>query len=460
MMWPCDFAGCQNPAVRTLGSCVICNSHLCSKHIQDTFHHCPTWRNPTAYFPAVQMAEENELRQLISKINFGALAARASRLRNGRTCSVHPARDDEETQGSVLGGMNYHIGVYFDDGIEWIARVRRSNAASPPPALRDYFVQSEAATLKFLERTSVSAPKLIEFALETPDNPIGVGYILMERLRGKPLLWSLATQEQKRKVMDHIADTFIELRKYPFDSLGSLNSPGDLNVGPFAWESLTEFPQSEMRTLGPFSSLEEYHKASIQLILDQIVREEMYSQRPVDAYLVHRFLLDLIPFVLPSSTKHEDQKFYLKHGDDKGNHILVDDNFNVTGIIDWEWAHTASPVNAFNSPISFLPVHEFYEGRNNLGYDEDVFGQILEWKGHQDLADVVRKGRVQHRFAFCCGYDLVDWDGFVGLFQALRNAVKVDEGVDWDAWKAIALDRYKEDAGLQHLLLNRNVDIS
>ena len=178
----------------------------------------------------------------------------------------------------------------------------------------------------------------------------------------------------------------------------------------------------------------------------------MYTQRPVDAYLIHRYLLDIVPHVLPSV---HDENFYLKHADDKGDHILVDAEFNITGIIDREWAHTASLAHAFNSPIGFLPVSDFYRSRNDLGDDEVVFARLLEEKGRQDLARYVRGGRLQHRFAFCCGYDLADWDGFLGLFQGLRDAVGVDEGLDWDEWKTSALKRYKADAGLQ-LLLNRH----
>jgi hypothetical protein len=154
--------------------------------------------------------------------------------------------------------------------------------------------------------------------------------------------------------------------------------------------------------------------------------------------------------VLPAV--HDDEKFYLKHADDKGDHILVDEHFNVTGIIDWEWAHTASPAHAFNSPIGFLPVADFYGGRNDLGDDEVVFARLLEEKGHRDLARFVWNGRLQHRFAFCCGYDLADWDGFLGLFRGLRDAVGVDEGLEWDEWKIAALQRYQDDPGLQLLL--------
>jgi len=355
-----------------------------------------------------------------------------------------------------MGGMNYHVEVCFDDGIKWIARIRRVNATSPPAVLRDYLIQSEVATLKFLEQTGVPAPKVFDFALEHGDNPVGVGYILMEKLPGKSLRWSIATQKQRRKVMNQLADTFIELHKYPFGFLGSLDRPGDSHVGAFARESLTDFTQSKMRTAGPFSSLEEYHRSSLRLILDLIIRKEIYSQQAVDAYLVHRFLLDLIPSVLPSSAQ-DDQNYYLKHADDKGDHILVDEDFNITGIIDWEWAHTASPAHAFNSPIGLLPVADFYNGANSLGNDEIVFARLLEEKAHQDLAGFVWNGRLQHRFAFCCGYDLTDWTGFLGLFRGLRDAVKVDEGLDWDDWKTAALHRYKEDVGLQ-LLLSKHED--
>ena len=403
-----------------------------------------------------------ELTKLIETINTPALEARASQLRQGIPCSVPPLRYDKATRSSVMGGMNYHIEVRFHDGVVWLARVRRFNATSPPPALRDYIIRSEVATLMFLQdETGVPAPKVYDYALEGPHNPVGVGFILFEKIPGKSLRWSVANQEQRTKVMDQLADAFIELSKHTFDRLGSLDTPGGSHVGAFARESLTTFVQSEMRAIGPLSSLEEFHRTSIQLILDLILQNEMYPQRPVDAYLIHRYLLDLVPRVLPPvhSVNDDDDhnnnnngKFYLKHADDKGDHIMVDDEYNITAIIDWEWAHTAVPAHAFNSPIGLLPVAQFYKGNNTLGDDEAVFARLLEAKGRRDLARFVWDGRLQHRFAFCCGYDLADWDGFLGLFRGLRDAVGVDGDLGWDEWRSVALERYEEDAGLQSLL--------
>lgn len=92
--------------------------------------------------------------------------------------------DQQEAQ--LWGGMNYHIEISFDDGISWLARIRRSNATSPLAELRDYILRSEVATLYFLSETQVPVPKVFDFAFcETI--PVGVGYILMERLPGRSL---------------------------------------------------------------------------------------------------------------------------------------------------------------------------------------------------------------------------------------------------------------------------------
>ncbi|KAI1181862.1 hypothetical protein F5B17DRAFT_423159 [Nemania serpens] len=452
-MWTCDAPGCTTSAVRNQGDCVLCNRQLCAKHVQADFHKCPKWEDADNYDPAAQSAEAEELTVLIKRIDTAALATRASELRNMIPCSIPPLYYGRERRNTVMGGMNYHITICFDDRVEWIARIRRFNATSPPPGLRDYIIQSEVATLIFLEKTAVPAPRVFDFALERADNPVGVGYILMEKLPGTSLSWGYKmTQEQKAKMLGQLADIFIELRKYPFDSLGSLVDPEHPQVGAFARESLVDFEQSTMRTMGPLSSWKQYHESSLRLIMDLILRGELYALQPVDAYLIHRFLLDLVPTVVSKVAQGGDGRYYLKHPDDKGDHILVDEDFNITGIIDWEWAYTAPLSNAFNSPMAFLPVSHFFRGANDLGEDETLFARILQEKGHPHLAQAVLTGRPQHIFNFLCGYDLADWEGFLGLFEGLRKAVSVDSELNWDEWRSVALQRYSNDDGLQLLL--------
>jgi aminoglycoside phosphotransferase (APT) family kinase protein len=86
-----------------------------------------------------------------------------------------------------MGGMNYHIEIQFEDGISWLARIRRVNATSPPADLQAYIMRSEVATLQFLRsKTKVPVAEVYDYNLDEK-NPIGVEYILMEKLAGQSL---------------------------------------------------------------------------------------------------------------------------------------------------------------------------------------------------------------------------------------------------------------------------------
>ncbi|EEH10611.1 conserved hypothetical protein [Histoplasma capsulatum G186AR] len=411
-----------------------------------------TEKDEESYDPAAREAEQKEMAILLSKVNVSALLSRASSLRDGVPCSLtRPLQYDRSARSSVMGGMNYHIEIQFQDGLSWLARIRRLNATSPPPDLRAYIMCSEVATLQFLSKTKIPVPKVFDYNLDEK-NPIGVGYILMEKMAGRSLRWSLLSAEQKRKVMSQLADIYIELQRFPFDLMGSLDQPGTERVGFFARESLTDYKNSHMLPMGPFPSSREYLLASIQLTLDLIMREECFSPRAIDAYLVHRFLLDSVSKKIFCPGR-ADGRFYLRHADNKGDHILIDDEYNITGIVDWEWAHTDVKSAAFNSPVMLLPVADFYDGKNQLGEDEVVFAQLLEDKGHEGLAEIVREGRILHRFEFCHGYDVADWEGFLGIFQGLRKALGVDGDLEWETWREKALSNYRDDDQLKKLLL-------
>lgn len=401
--------------------------------------------------PASREVEQKEINNLLEKINIPALLSRASQLRNDLSCHLpQTLQYDRSTRSSVMGGINYHIEIQFEDGVSWLARIRRFNATSPPPDLRRHIMRSEIATLQFLEKTKIPAPRVFDYNLEE-GNPIGVEYILMEKMPGKSLRWSLGSAEQAKKVISQLADIYIELASFPFNSMGSLDQPGTNHVGSFARESLTDYHDSKMHALGPFASYEEYIHAGLRLTLDLTMREEIYTTHAVDAFLVHRFLLDSVPHIL-SYHNFNGGQFYLRHADDKGDHLLVDDDYNITAIVDWEWAHTDPKSRAFISPLMLLPVKDFYDGVNNTGDDELIFAQLLEEKGHRDLAEIVRNGRVLHRFEFCWGYNFHDWQGFLGLFQGFRKATGVDGDLEWEAWREKALGKYKDDNQLKGLI--------
>ncbi|KAG2167872.1 hypothetical protein JADG_007611 [Aureobasidium aubasidani] len=354
--------------------------------------------------------------------------------------------------------MNIHVNVEFQDGVTWLARIRRSNATSPPPIARDYIFSSEIATLQFLENVNVPTPRLLGYALEADEgNNVGVGYMFIERLPGKPLDWARATEDQKHRIIDQLADHAIELSKHPLDKIGSFNRPGDEHIGPIAREEFSDVTDGAIHALGPFTSMREYYTAYLHNTLERILTCQLYTHHALDAYLIHRFLLDLTEQVWP--VEEENEKMYLNHADDKGNHVLVDDNYTITGIIDWEWAFSAPCALSFNSPLVLLDLVGFYAGNPAISPAESYFAEALERKGGMGLAECVRGGRKRRFFEFCCGYDMyTDWEGFKGLFGGLRRCVGGYGELEWEDWREIALERYKEDEGVLQLVVDEQED--
>lgn len=166
------------------------------------------------YDQQIDKAEENEIAQLLHQIDFGQLEMRASSVRNNIPCRVEMPKNDKDSRWSMMGGMKLHVRIIFEDKVCWLARIRRSNATSPPPELRDRIFMSEIQTLLSLQKTDIPTPKVWDYALEGPENPVRVGYILMDCMPGKVLDWSSPSlsEEIKIKIIAQIADVYIQLR--------------------------------------------------------------------------------------------------------------------------------------------------------------------------------------------------------------------------------------------------------
>jgi hypothetical protein len=110
-----------------------------------------------------------------------------------------------------------------------------------------------------------------------------------------------------------------------------------------------------------------------------ITSDEIEANFPVDTYLVHRHRLDIIDCVWKDDSA--DDSFFLKHPDDKGNHILVNDLFDIVEVIDWEWTSMVSKAEAFAPPCMVWPVAEFYEVSNELAAEQLRLASIFRERG-------------------------------------------------------------------------------
>jgi hypothetical protein len=372
-------------------------------------------------------------------------------MRAGVACSLSPISYDEGTSNPILGSVHVHFELRFEDGVTWLVRVRRENAKTPPPVVRDGMIESEVATLQFLQnKKNLPAPVVHGYALEGDEgNEVGVGYILMEKLHGTRLKWASVSESQRHKVMVGLAKVYIALEQRSSVLMGSLTTPKTDHVGAFSLPELSAIVRNRKRPVGPYCEVDNYYEEAVRHTLNLIVQKERYPAQLLDAFLIHRFLIDLIPLLCPKDEGDLSfgEDFYLLHSERLVEHILVDEHYNITGIIDWHRARFVPGQAAFRLPSGMIDLTDYLTGYPSRY--ETTFADILEGMGHERLSRCVRNGRLHHLFLSCWGGDNQSGAAYERLFSALRDAASVDFGLSWLEWKDVAMERYEGEYGIE-----------
>lgn len=246
--------------------------------------------------------------------------------------------------------------------------------------------------------------------------------------------------------MHQLANVFLELERHSLPATGSICTE-DGQVGAFAQGHTFSTPST---SIGPYKSSSQSLAAILDNEIDMISTGEV-STFPVDNYLTNLWKLERAPDFAADATGG----FYIKHFDDKGDHILVDEQHNITGIIDWEFASAESKQAAFASPCMMWPVANFYDGSNQLSAEELEFADIFRSLGREDMANIVLQGRKHQRFLFSVGGTVsVARNEFESLFQGLREALDGKSIGTYSNWKIDAIARAsKDNPDLQRLML-------
>lgn len=320
----------------------------------------------------------------------------------------------------------------------WLARFRLPNHNAPPVEERNFDRRSEFATYRFLAEAGVPVPRVYDCADdEDPSNTVGAGYILVEKLAGRPLDWQEVTQAQREKVMCQLANIYAQLEKHPLGALGRLqpssSSTGEPEVGPafFDYDS-----SGRLVPFGPFDNTDDYYKALIQHKIKLIKTGEIASSAPLDQYLVYRSLLDCLP-------RDEQGSFFLRHVDSRDVNFLVDLDCTITGIIDWELAIVTVKGAAFQSPLLMYNLGELYhQGLSTPSEDEKRFAEILqeETKSHELSALAAQK--LHFRVEQVVETNPEDGKNFARVFSGWWKAATGEQAFDWDTWRREALEKY------------------
>ncbi|KAM6487614.1 hypothetical protein HDV62DRAFT_400017 [Trichoderma sp. SZMC 28011] len=445
----CSVPSCERPSVRANGGCDSCNRHLCLTHFAPSVHTCDESLDDVTYESQIA----TEIDRLRSRINDAAVCQLASRLNGGQSCRIE--HSSKVGPGALMGSANYHARVRFQDGSpSWLLRVPRvtSCVVGLPISLADYLISSEYATLKFLETTAVPAPRAFSYGIcsNGTDHGVGVAFLLMEELLGKPwtgegVSGAMANDEEKARIWSELAEILAELERHPFPKAGSLCfQSSNVEVSAAASDRFGVLTPD-----GPFHNSTAYYTAFAEQYLELIADGQLYTEFPVDAYLVYRFLKDNVSQIAEQGGETKSpEKFFLKHVDDKGDHLLVDDDLHITGIIDWQMARVVPRREAFGPSLVTADMDALCTGKVSLSTDDVALTDALRQKGLYSMTSGVVDEKIR-RFFWGLALES-EWSNALPLAIAILEAFGIRQ--DWARWRETALKEYESDVRLKGLV--------
>ncbi|KAM5341845.1 hypothetical protein ACJ41O_014876 [Fusarium nematophilum] len=379
--------------------------------------------------------------------NLDALLSLAADLRGGRPCTV------DVTQRPKAGRLNWVIFITFDDGIEWVFRSPRRSKSTKTESHYKMTI-SEASTLKYLgKHSSVPVPEVYSFS-GSHDNEIGLPYILMSKASGRALseydwpeafripgytvripLLPLADRDRE-KIMGQLGSIMPSLSGIHFDKIGSLfeaeDGSGDCSVGECLSPSLVWEERDQLQGIdrGPFD------------------QESQYLSSLISAFVSHAKELWLGPHVFGGD-------FVLSHPDLHVGNIFVDQDFNVTCIIDWGSASAGPPSELLATPGlsgSIWPPTEsltaafragFCRGGKKVDPEQWVKSEMM-WR----FSRLVRMLSIQDYTLFKALYELVYREGSDDIPRMFRERSMQEHGRE-------LLAKLREDVNMRRKKMKR-----
>ncbi|KAF5701292.1 altered inheritance of mitochondria [Fusarium mundagurra] len=336
-----------------------------------------------------------------AKFNLEALLLLAEKLR-GLSCTC------DESKIPNSGSLNWAIFITFDDGVEWVFRSPRYDTHMFTDETASKILISEASTLKYLEsHCQVPVPKVYAYS-GTHDNDIGIPYILQSKASGRPLSdyrWTEPAVQppnighpitrlplsdpEREKIMNQLGAIMSRLSKVHFDDIGSLfeDDTGGFSVGECLSPVLTWQSRDSLETeieRGPFTDEILYLRSLISaftahaeelsltphLFFSPLPKPADYptwdsfraatdrrgdfivvgdkvegSKNRLDYCIVGQILEEMVPRLSSDPTA-----FTISHPDLHTGNIFVDEDLNVTCIIDWGSATTGPVTELLATP--------------------------------------------------------------------------------------------------------------
>lgn len=113
---------------------------------------------------------KNEIAELLSQTNTTELVKICTGLNNGVKCAYIAGKHIESD--ATMGCAKYQAWLSFDNGEKWLLQIPRTGNSDVPSELVEYLIASEYATLRFLERMEIPAPRAFIYGLASDPSTV------------------------------------------------------------------------------------------------------------------------------------------------------------------------------------------------------------------------------------------------------------------------------------------------
>jgi isoamyl acetate esterase len=286
-------------------------------------------------FEGVPVNSRLEVEDYIGRINFAALQTRANECHetwkhqddaSTSECFINPSR-------FAAGYCNLVFELRFGNGTIWMARVWTNhyglfNAAESSVTSS---LQSEIQTMQYIsDHSRLPVPKVFDYELD-PQNPVNFRFIIMETVVGRPLGidYSQIPPQYLTSFLDQLADYVVQLGTLSFSSIGRIEydrTTRTTRVVPPSWTSSLYKTSTEY--------VQEVRSSENKSLLRNEIKAFPREDRELACWVLMRAALGAL------RKEGTSGPFPLSHPDLHQNNIMVDDDYKITGIIDWSGVQT------------------------------------------------------------------------------------------------------------------------
>lgn len=292
-------------------------------------------------FPPTSEQDDQRRSDFISTISPERITALALRHSTQHSCRI-TSRDS--------GSYNVSFIIEFDDETKCVVRIPIL------PFVHDPWrkVLGHVAVLNFLNKsTQIPVPRVRAFGRNVQLSNDGGGeyvFLILDFVPGRSLTKRIlfeSTVAQRAIFFSQLIGILVELRQTKFPALGSLVSETKTKLPEVG--DLQSIPLNELRrSVPPTTSVREYMESQLRIVSDSLalpVAGQTMDDIKLEVFAVHF----VGKYLLEADADSEENGYSLYHSDLRLPNIIVGDELQINGIIDWDDASTV-PKRLFSPP--------------------------------------------------------------------------------------------------------------